>query len=41
MDTVRMAKDEGKAVVIVYLNFVKAFDKVPKQRLLKNSEQKE
>jgi hypothetical protein len=35
MDTVRMAEDEGKAVVIVYLNFVKAFDKVPKQRLLK------
>jgi hypothetical protein len=35
MDTVRMAEDEGKAGVIVHLDFVKAFDKVPKQRMLK------
>ncbi len=35
MDTVTKAVDEGKAVDIVYLDFAKAFDKVPKQRLLK------
>ncbi len=28
------AVDEGKAVDIIYLDFAKAFDKVPRQRLL-------
>jgi len=34
MDTVTRAADEGKAVDIFYLDFAKAFDKVPRQRLL-------
>jgi hypothetical protein len=34
MDTVTKAADEGKAVDIFYLDFAKAFDKVPRQRLL-------
>jgi ribonuclease P/MRP protein subunit RPP40 len=34
MDTVTKATDEGKAVDIIYLDFAKAFDKVPHQRLL-------
>jgi retron-type reverse transcriptase len=34
MDKVTKAVDEGKAVDIVYLDFAKAFDKVPRQRLL-------
>jgi hypothetical protein len=34
MDKVTKATDEGKAVDIVYLDFAKAFDKVPRQRLL-------
>jgi hypothetical protein len=35
VDTVKKAVHEGKVVDIVYLDFAKAFDKVPKQRLLK------
>jgi hypothetical protein len=34
MDKVTIAVDEGKAVDIIYLDFAKAFDKVPRQRLL-------
>jgi hypothetical protein len=34
MDHVTRAVDEGRAVDIVYLDFAKAFDKVPRQRLL-------
>jgi hypothetical protein len=34
MDKVTRAVDEGKAVDIIYLDFAKAFDKVPRQRLL-------
>jgi hypothetical protein len=34
MDTVTRAADEGKAVDIFYLDFAKAFDIVPRQRLL-------
>jgi hypothetical protein len=35
MDKVTKAVDEGKAVDIFYLDFAKAFDKVPRQRLVK------
>ena len=35
MDKVTKAVDEGKAVDIVYLDFAKAFDKVPRQRLVR------
>jgi hypothetical protein len=35
MDTVTKAVDENKAVDIFYLDFAKAFDKVPRQRLIK------
>lgn len=35
MDTVSKAVDEGHSVDIFYLDFAKAFDKVPRQRLLK------
>jgi hypothetical protein len=34
MEPVTAAADEGKAVDIVYLDFAKAFDKVPTQRLI-------
>ena len=34
MDKVTEAVDQGLAVDIFYLNFAKAFDKVPRQRLL-------
>jgi hypothetical protein len=34
MEPVTKAADEGKAVDIVYLDFAKAFDKVPIGRLL-------
>jgi hypothetical protein len=33
MDVVTKAADEGEAVDIFYLDFAKAFDKVPRQRL--------
>jgi Reverse transcriptase (RNA-dependent DNA polymerase) len=35
MEEVTKAADNGKAVDIVYLDFAKAFDKVPIQRLIK------
>jgi Reverse transcriptase (RNA-dependent DNA polymerase) len=35
MEVMTKAADEGKAVDIVYLDFAKAFDKVPVQRLIK------
>jgi hypothetical protein len=35
MDKVTKAVDEGKSVDIFYLDFAKAFDKVPRQRLVK------
>jgi hypothetical protein len=35
MDTVTKAVDDGKPVDIFYLDFAKAFDKVPKHRLMK------
>jgi hypothetical protein len=35
MDKVTKAVDEGKSVDIFYLDFAKAFDKVPRQRLMK------
>jgi ribonucleases P/MRP protein subunit RPP40 len=35
IDKVTKAVEEGKAVGIVYLDFAKAFDKVPRRRLLK------
>jgi retron-type reverse transcriptase len=35
MDFVTKAVDEGKPVDIFYLDFAKAFDKVPRQRLVK------
>jgi Reverse transcriptase (RNA-dependent DNA polymerase) len=35
MEVVTKSADEGKAVDIVYLDFAKAFDKVPVQRLIK------
>ncbi len=35
MDKVTKAVDEGKSVDIFYLDFTKAFDKVPRQRLVK------
>jgi hypothetical protein len=34
MDVVTKAVDEGEAVDIFFLDFVKAFDKVPRQRLI-------
>jgi hypothetical protein len=34
MEKVTKAADEGKAVDIIYLDFAKAFNKVPTQRLL-------
>jgi hypothetical protein len=34
METVTRAADEGKAVDIIYLDFAKAFDKVPIRRLI-------
>ena len=34
MDTVSKAVDDGEAVDIFYLDFAKAFDKVPRQRLI-------
>jgi hypothetical protein len=40
MDTVTRAADEGKAVDIFYLDFAKAFDKVPRQRLLNKTRAK-
>jgi tetrahydromethanopterin S-methyltransferase subunit G len=35
LDSLTEAKDKGKSVDIIYLDFSKAFDKVPHQRLLK------
>jgi hypothetical protein len=35
MDFVTEEVDEGKPVDIFYLEFAKAFDKVPRQRLVK------
>jgi ribonuclease P/MRP protein subunit RPP40 len=35
MDTVTKAVDENKAVDIFYLDFAKAFDKIPRLRLIK------
>ena len=40
MDKVTRAVDDGKAVDVFYLDFAKAFDKVPKERLLKKLEAK-
>ncbi len=34
MDKVTRSVDEGSSVDIIYLDFAKAFDKVPRQRLL-------
>jgi hypothetical protein len=34
MEGVTKAADEGKAVDIIYLDFAKAFDKVPIKRLV-------
>jgi len=38
MDFVSKAVDNGNAVDIIYLDFAKAFDKVPRQRLIKKAE---
>jgi ribonuclease P/MRP protein subunit RPP40 len=40
MDFVTEAADKGKSVDIFYLDFSKAFDKVPHKRLLKKMEAK-
>jgi hypothetical protein len=40
MDFVTKAVDEGKPVDIFYLDFAKAFDKVPRQRLVKKMREK-
>lgn len=34
LDTATKAVDEGKSVDIFYLDFAKAFDKVPRRRLI-------
>jgi hypothetical protein len=40
LDKVTKEVDDGKSVDIFYLDFAKAFDKVPRQRLLKKLEAK-
>ena len=35
IETVTEAADRGKPIDIVYLDFAQAFDKVPRERLLK------
>jgi ribonuclease P/MRP protein subunit RPP40 len=40
LDSLTEARDRGKAVDIIYLDFSKAFDKVPHQRLLRKLEAK-
>jgi len=40
LDKVTKAVDEGKSVDIFYLDFAKAFDKIPRQRLLKKLREK-
>ncbi len=40
LENVTEAKDEGKSVYVIYLDFSKAFDKVPHKRLLRKMEAK-
>ena len=38
LDKVTEAADKGKSIDIIYLDFAKAFDKVPTERLLRKVE---